>query len=77
MSNLYWMSDTEWARIEPHLPRGCRGAHRVDDRRVISVQDPHPHPLTVQVAPVQHGVGVHRSVDRRLGAMPVGKGDAR
>ena len=33
---LYWLSDVEWARIEPHLPRGRRGAHRVDDRRVIS-----------------------------------------
>ena len=33
---LYWLSDPEWARIEPHLPRGRRGAHRVDDRRVIS-----------------------------------------
>ncbi len=36
MSNLYWLSNEEWARIEPHLPRGRRGAHRVDDRRVIS-----------------------------------------
>ncbi len=36
MAHLYWMSDGEWARIEPHLPRGRRGAHRVDDRRVIS-----------------------------------------
>ena len=26
----------EWKRIEPLLPRGRRGAHRVDDRRVIS-----------------------------------------
>jgi transposase len=26
----------EWARIEPLLPRRRRGAHRVDDRRVIS-----------------------------------------
>ena len=32
----YWMSDAEWARIEPLLPRGRKGAHRVDDRRVIS-----------------------------------------
>ncbi len=36
MSNLYWLSDEEWSRIEPLLPRGRRGAHRVDDRRVIS-----------------------------------------
>lgn len=33
---LYWLSDAEWAKIEPLLPRGRRGAHRVDDRRVIS-----------------------------------------
>ena len=33
---LYWLSDEEWQRIEPLLPRGRRGAHRVDDRRVIS-----------------------------------------
>ncbi len=33
---LTWLSDAEWARIEPLLPRGRRGARRVDDRRVIS-----------------------------------------
>lgn len=33
---VYWLDDKEWARIEPLLPRGRRGAHRVDDRRVIS-----------------------------------------
>jgi transposase len=33
---LYWLSDAEWVRVEPLLPRGRRGAHRVDDRRVIS-----------------------------------------
>jgi transposase len=35
-SEVYWLSDGEWAAIEPHLPKGRRGAHRVDDRRVIS-----------------------------------------
>jgi len=34
--DLFWLSDEEWRRIEPWLPRGRRGAHRVDDRRVIS-----------------------------------------
>ena len=34
--NLYWLSDDEWAAIQPHLPTGRRGARRVDDRRVIS-----------------------------------------
>ena len=33
---LPWLSDAEWARVEPLLPRGRKGAHRVDDRRVIS-----------------------------------------
>jgi transposase len=36
MARIYWLSDAEWTRIEPHLPRGRRGARRVDDRRVIS-----------------------------------------
>jgi transposase len=35
-TSLYWLSDAEWARLEPLMPRGRRGAHRVDDRRVIS-----------------------------------------
>jgi transposase len=33
---LYLLNDVEWARIEPLLPKGRRGAHRVDDQRVIS-----------------------------------------
>jgi hypothetical protein len=33
---VYWLSDADWRRIEPLLPRGRRGAHRVEDRRVIS-----------------------------------------
>jgi len=33
---VYWLSDVEWAAIQPHLPSGRRGARRVDDRRVIS-----------------------------------------
>ena len=33
---LFWLSEEEWRRIEPYLPHGRRGAHRVDDRRVIS-----------------------------------------
>src|SRR6516162_6167781 len=36
MAGVYWLSESEWARIEPLLPRGRRGAHRVDDRRIIS-----------------------------------------
>ena len=33
---VQWLSDEEWSLIEPLLPRGRKGAHRVDDRRVIS-----------------------------------------
>lgn len=36
MGQLFWLSEVEWAKIGPLLPRGRRGAHRVDDRRVIS-----------------------------------------
>jgi transposase len=35
-SNLFWLNDEQWARIEPHLPTDVRGIDRVDDRRVIS-----------------------------------------
>ena len=34
--NLFWLSDDQWARIEPHLPTDVRGVERADDRRVIS-----------------------------------------
>ncbi len=33
----FWFSDTQWARIEPLLPRNSLGKDRVDDRRVLSV----------------------------------------
>ncbi|HMA57468.1 MAG TPA: IS5 family transposase [Pseudolabrys sp.] len=35
-SNLFWLDDEQWSRIEPHLPNDVRGKERVDDRRVIS-----------------------------------------
>ncbi len=34
--NLFWLSDKQWATIEPLLPTDVRGKDRVDDRRVIS-----------------------------------------
>jgi transposase len=34
--NLFWLSDEQWKRIEPHLPTDVRGIERADDRRVIS-----------------------------------------
>ncbi len=37
MSNThFWLSDKQFARLEPHLPTDTRGKPRVDDRRVIS-----------------------------------------
>jgi transposase len=33
---LFWLSDDQWAAIEPHLPMNQPGARRDDDRRVIS-----------------------------------------
>lgn len=36
MSNYFWFTDAQWARIEPLLPQDVRGKKRVDDRRVLS-----------------------------------------
>ena len=36
MSDFFWFSDAQWARIEPLLPTDVRGKTRVDDRRVLS-----------------------------------------
>ena len=36
MSDFFWFSDEQWARIEPLLPIDTRGMARVDDRRVLS-----------------------------------------
>ena len=35
-SGLFWLNDAQWARIEGFLSLKRKGAHRVDDRRVIS-----------------------------------------
>jgi Transposase and inactivated derivatives len=35
MSNLYWLSDAQMARLEPFFPKS-HGRLRVDDRRVLS-----------------------------------------
>ena len=34
--DYFWLSDEQFARLQPHLPSGTRGKPRVDDRRVIS-----------------------------------------
>jgi transposase len=34
--DLFWFSDEQWAVIEPFMPQNQPGAHRKDDRRVIS-----------------------------------------
>ena len=36
MAGEFWLSDGQWAAIEPLLPRNQPGARRVDDRRVLS-----------------------------------------
>src|ERR1700719_2955511 len=35
-ASLFWLTDAQWAKIEPRLPTDVRGKERVDDRRVIS-----------------------------------------
>ncbi len=36
MASEFWLSDRQWAAVEPLLPKNQPGARRVDDRRVIS-----------------------------------------
>ncbi len=36
MSDVFWLSDAQFSRLEPLLPNDTRGVPRVDDRRVIS-----------------------------------------
>lgn len=35
-SNLFWLNDEQWSKIQPLLPTDVRGKERQDDRRVIS-----------------------------------------
>jgi transposase len=36
VADLFWLSDEQWAVIEPFLPRNQPGPERKDDRRIIS-----------------------------------------
>lgn len=36
MADNFWLTDAQWAMIEPHLPMVHTGPVRKDDRRVIS-----------------------------------------
>ncbi len=36
MAEVFWLSDGQWAVIEPFMPRNQPGPERQDDRRVIS-----------------------------------------
>ncbi|MDP9791446.1 transposase [Agrobacterium tumefaciens] len=35
MSNLFWLTDEQMARLRPYFPKS-HGRQRVDDRRVLS-----------------------------------------
>ena len=35
-SELFWFSDEQWAKVEPHLPKIQPGPERHDDRRILS-----------------------------------------
>ena len=37
MADLFWLTDEQWAVLEPFMPVNQPGARRVDDRRVISL----------------------------------------
>ncbi|MGB6174809.1 MAG: transposase, partial [Methylocella sp.] len=35
-SDLFWYSDEQWGKVEPHLPAKQQGPARHDDRRILS-----------------------------------------
>jgi transposase len=35
--NLFWLSDEQWKRIEPHLPTDVRAIERTDDRVISGI----------------------------------------
>src|SRR5215831_17067385 len=45
--NLFWLSDEQWARIEPHLPTDVRGVERADTSlRVAEKSEEAPYSYT-------------------------------
>ncbi len=36
MADLFWLSDAQWAVMEPFMPKNQPGARRVDDWRTLS-----------------------------------------
>jgi transposase len=36
MADLFWLSDEQWAVMEPFMPKNQPGPERNDDRQVIS-----------------------------------------
>ncbi|MDP4026647.1 transposase [Methylobacterium sp. NEAU 140] len=36
MADLFWLSDVQWAAIEPFMPKDQPGPERKDDRQIIS-----------------------------------------
>ena len=36
MADLFWLSDEQWAVIEPFMPRDQPGPERKDDRQIVS-----------------------------------------
>ena len=56
MSNLFWFSEVQFAKIQPLLPSDVRGVPRVDDRRVLSgIVHVIKHGLRWSDCPVEYG----------------------
>ena len=55
MSDLFWLSDAQMARLEPYFPKS-HGKPRVDDRRVLSgIILFNLHGLRCWVVPAEYG----------------------
>ena len=69
MSDLYWLTDDQMARLEPYFPKS-HGKPRVDDRRVLSgIIFVNRNGLRWRDAPREYGP--HKTLYNRWGQMGV------
>ena len=69
-SNLFWLSDKQWQRIEPLLPTDVRGKDHVDDRLTRQGVQDVDRPAHVQALAQPTRSGSARVQDKPLGIVP-------
>ena len=64
MADLVWLSDEQWAVIEPVMPRDQPGPERKDDRQFISLRGPSAPVSCTWSRPAAAGVTARRRMGR-------------